>query len=213
MKQFYSHSPPLQWFCVSYHRVRQVWTKVCDLWECTLVLDLHLHPYYLTLGWSSRHVQCPLFFALFCRLPQTRVRYLKMAPSGFLRRLLRDTRGWYGGAVPVSSIWYNGWPWWRTMCPQASDNCCLPHVPIVVGLAGMTDLQVPKVPSWFWWNVLSHHHLQIFKVIYPSPFTWITPPKPSAISPFTGVVFPIKWLDQLEIVVEAWLSMPIMKES
>ena len=52
-----------------------------------------------------------------------------------------------------------------------------------------------------------------FQTIPPSPLNWITPPKPFTIFPFTSVIFPTKWLDMLDMVVEVWLSMPIVKES
>ena len=45
------------------------------------------------------------------------------------------------------------------MCLQALDNFHLVALPIVVGLEIMMVLQVQIVPSWYWWNVLFHHHL------------------------------------------------------
>ena len=93
-----------------------------------------------------------------------------IAPIRLWQRLLKDTRGWYGGNIPVSNISYSGWPWWSTICRQASDNC----------------------PPTFH---LNHSSKTLHRF------------------PCTGLIFPTKWLDLLEMVLEAWLSIPILKES
>ena len=95
------------------------------------------------------------------------------------------------------------------MLIQASNNCCLPAVPVFVGLAGMAELQICMVPFWYWWYAQPHHHLQFS--------TW-SPPHPTLGQILqniwqTSVMVPTKWLDLLEIVVEAWMSMPMVKES
>ena len=53
----------------------------------------------------------------------------------------------------------------------------------------------------------------ILRIRVPSPLTFTTPPKSLTILPFTGVMAPMKLLDLLDMVVEAWLSIPIMNES
>ena len=116
-------------------------TNMQDLWECELVLEyLHLSFHCWTLCFSSRNVLCLPYYALLYSWIQIHGSYLIMAPSGFWQDLLKDTRGWYGGTVPVSNIGYIGGPWWRTMFRQTWDNCLFPDVPIVVGTSSITEL-------------------------------------------------------------------------
>ena len=53
----------------------------------------------------------------------------------------------------------------------------------------------------------------MFHNIVPSPFSCTTPPNPLTIFTFTVVMVPMKWLDRLELSVEAWLKMLMVKES
>ena len=125
--------------------------------------------YPLTLRWSIRNFPYPLFYVVVCSIPQTHVRYSKMEPSGLMQNSWRDPRGWYGSTIPVSSTWYNGGPWWRTMLCQASDNCSLPAVHIFVGISGMTEIQVRIVPLWYWWYAPPNHRFQFSTLSSPHP--------------------------------------------
>ena len=105
MTQGHAHYPPLRWWFVSYHCVRLVLTNMRYLLECALILDcLHLRLHFMILLLSIILVLCLTSSDLLHRMPQTNGRYLMMVPSGFWQPLLKDTRGWYGGTVPVPNI-------------------------------------------------------------------------------------------------------------